>query len=73
MRGKFAIIFNQRILTSKKRIKKFSLYFEISYKIALMVESGIKGIFSLFRNVFSKGQYAFKLLRNLVILFDILE
>ena len=32
MRGKFAIIFDQRTLTTKKRIKKFNLYFEINYE-----------------------------------------
>ena len=32
MRGTFAIIFNQKTLTSKNRMKTFSLYFEISYK-----------------------------------------
>ena len=38
MRGKFAIIFNYRTSTNKKRIEKFSLSFQISYKIILMVE-----------------------------------
>ena len=72
MRGKFAIIFNQRTLTKKKRIEKFSLYFEISYKIDGR-EVGLKVFFHYFRNVFSKDKYAFELSRNLLSLVDILE
>ena len=37
MRGKFTIIFNQRTLTIKTELKSIA-FFEISYKIALMVE-----------------------------------
>ena len=73
MRGKVTIIFNQKCWLAKNKLKSSVFILKLVIKSPLRKRGGIKWGFLLFKNVFSKDPYAFKLLLNLVSLVDILE
>ena len=71
IRGKLTAIVDYRTLLGKKRVEKLGFFLKISYKLIIMEQSGIHGIFLWFRHLFKIDQYVFALVVGSISFLDI--